>query len=103
MPENVILYKGWFDETLPVWDKAQDERPISLLRVDCDIYSSTKTIFDTLGHRLKSGSWICFDELIGYYGWQDHEYKAFMEFIGQSGHSYDYVAYGLTYTLVRLR
>lgn len=102
VPDNVILHKGWFSDTLQPWAREHDSRPISLLRVDCDIYSSTKTIFGALGHLLKPGSWICFDELIGYYGWQEHEYKAFMEFIAETGFTYEYIAYGLTYTLVKL-
>src|SRR3546814_389675 len=73
MPENVRLYKGWFDEVLPVWLQGHGDRPISLLRVDCDLYSSTKTIFNVLGSQIQSGTWIVFDELIGYRGWQDHE------------------------------
>ena len=102
MPDNVVLYKGWFDETLPRWKSSHCDRPISILRVDCDIYSSTKTIFDVLGDHLKSGSWLVFDELIGYRGWEDHEFKAFMEFINKTGFGYTYIAYGLTYVIVRL-
>ena len=102
MPDNVKLYKGWFNETLPQWITDHPNPAISLLRVDCDIYSSTKTIFDTLGSFLTSGTWICFDELIGYYGWQEHEHKAFVEFIKRTGLKYKYVAYGLTYTLVEI-
>ena len=102
MPDNVVLYKGWFDETLPRWKASHCDRPISILRVDCDIYSSTKTIFDVLGDRLGSGSWLVFDELIGYRGWENHEFKAFMEFIDETGFDYTYVAYGLTYVIVRL-
>ena len=102
MPDNVILYKGWFEDTLPRWKAYHVDRPISILRIDCDIYSSTKTIFDTLGDRLASGSWLVFDELIGYRGWEKHEYKAFTEFIERTGFDYSYVAYGLTYAIVRL-
>ena len=43
-----------------------------------------------------------FDELIGYRGWENHEFKAFMEFIDETGFDYAYVAYGLTYVIVRL-
>lgn len=102
MPDNVVLYKGWFEDTLPRWKAGHCERPISILRIDCDIYSSTKTVFDILGDRLKPGSWLVFDELIGYRGWEKHEYKAFMEFIGESGFNFTYIAYGLTYVIVRL-
>lgn len=99
MPSNVRLYKGWFDETLPVWRQANNETPISLLRIDCDLYSSTKTIFDVLGPLIKSGAWIVFDELIGYRGWRDHEYKAFMEFKERTGIEFEYIAFGLTYVI----
>ena len=102
VPENVRLYKGWFDDTLPVWADEHPNSRISLLRIDCDIYSSTKTIFDSLGHLITSGTWILFDELIGYKGWQDHEYKAFQEFLEPTDLQVEYVAYGLTYALVRL-
>jgi hypothetical protein len=99
MPKNVKLYKGWFDDTLPVWRKGYEDRPISLLRVDCDIYSSTKTIFDVLGDLVHKGTWIVFDELIGYRGWEQHEHKAFREFRKSSGHDFEYVAFGLTYAM----
>lgn len=102
VPDNVRLYKGWFEDTLPVWAAEHSDVPISLLRVDRDIYSSTMTIFENVGHLLKPGTWILFDELIGYRGWQDHEYKAFQEFLASTELDVEYVAYGLTYVLVRL-
>jgi hypothetical protein len=102
MPDNVKLYKGWFDDTLPVWLEGHGDRPISVLRVDCDIYSSTKTIFSVLRPLIVPGTWIVFDELIGYRGWQDHEFKAFSEFLADTGFSAEYVSYGLTYTIARL-
>ena len=102
MPDNVKLYKGWFSETLPVW-RAEYPDPISMLRVDCDIYSSTVDIFDTVGDMLHPECVIVFDELIGYYGWQHHEHKAFMEFVEKRSLNYEYLAYGLTYTIARLK
>ncbi len=100
MPENVKLYKGWFDDTLSVWRKGYNETPISLLRIDCDIYSSTKTIFDELGDLIQPGTWIVFDELIGYRGWEAHEYKAFEEFKARRPElGFEYVAFGLTYAM----
>ena len=102
VPENVQLHKGWFDDTLPIWAEEHSHCRISLLRIDCDIYSSTKTIFRDLGHLVVPGTWLLFDELIGYRGWQDHEYKAFKEFLDSSKFDFEYIAYGLTYVLVRL-
>ena len=73
-----------------------------MLRVDCDIYSSTRTIFSVLRPLIVPGTWIVFDGFIGYRGWQDHEYKALNEFLAETGYSIEYVAYGLTYAIARL-
>lgn len=103
MPDNVRLYKGWFSDTLTPWAEENSDKPISLLRVDCDIYSSTKDIFAAVGNLLKSGTVIVFDELIGYRGWQDHEHKAFMEFIAETDYDYSYLSFGLTYAILELK
>lgn len=103
MPKNVMLYKGWFNDTLPLWLQDNKGKQISLLRVDCDIYSSTKTIFSVLKPLIRSGTWIVFDELIGYRGWRQHEYKAFMEFLDETKLEAEYVAFGLTYAILYLK
>jgi hypothetical protein len=103
VPSNVMLYKGWFDETLGPWARKHDDQPIALMRVDCDIYSSAKMIFDELGHLVRPGTWILFDELIGYRGWQGHEYRAFQEFLKRTNFDVQWIAHGLTYVLVRLQ
>ena len=102
MPENVALYKGWFSDTLPVLRGEYHNPKISLLRVDCDIYSSTVDIFDAVGDMIHPNAIIVFDELIGYYGWEHHEHKAFSEFVESTGLKFEYVGYGLTYTIVRV-
>jgi predicted negative regulator of RcsB-dependent stress response len=53
------------------------------MNIDCDLYSSTKTIFDLLGHRIIPGTVIVFDEYIGYKSWKNDEFKAFQEAIAQ--------------------
>ena len=77
--DNVELVVGWFDRTLPGF---LDTHPgdVSYLHVDCDLYSSTKTIFELLGPRIKPGTVIVFDEYFNYPTWRDHEHKAFVEF-----------------------
>ena len=103
VPPNVTLHKGWFNETLGPWAKEHNDLPIMLMRVDCDIYSSTKTIFTELRELIRPGTWILFDELIGYRGWQEHEYKAFQEFLYSTDFNVEWIAHGLTYVLVKLR
>lgn len=102
MPKNVKLYKGWFSDTLPPWASDHADAPISLLRVDCDIYSSTVDIFNAVGHLLKPGTFILFDEYFGYRGWEHHEYQAFMEYMERTGFSFEYLSYGLTYVMLKL-
>jgi hypothetical protein len=89
---NVKLIAGWFDQTLPEFVR-NTKGDIAFLHVDCDLYSSTKTIFDHLGDRIKNGTIILFDEYFGYPTWQDHEHKAFQEFIVNSGLDYEYLGY----------
>lgn len=109
MPEvedNVKLYKGWFENTIDEFIRSQSkegymkmDKTISYLHVDCDIYSSTVTIFDYLNEYIVPGTIIRFDELscwrtvfgeaspsgsarrAMYTTWKDHEWKAMLEWM----------------------
>jgi len=85
VPPNTTLIKGWFDHTLPEFLKAQPGRPLSFLHVDCDLYSSTRTIFANLKDRIATGTVIVFDEYWNYPGWREHEFKAFEELKAETG------------------
>jgi hypothetical protein len=87
---NVKLHVGLFSETLPKFVSALQE-DVAFLHVDCDLYSSTKDIFENLGDRVKSGTVIVFDEYMNYPGWKYHEWKAFHEFISSSKLKYQYI------------
>ena len=88
---NVRLVKGWFNETLPEFVKAHPEQ-CAFIHIDCDLYSSTKIVLDTLKNQIGAGTVIAFDEYFNYPGWKDGEYKAFMEFIAWSGLEFEYIA-----------
>ncbi len=92
---NVRLHKGWFDETIePFLDAyAKADETIAYLHIDCDLYSSTATIFSQLGHLIKTGTVIVFDEYLNYPGWKDGEWKAFQEFIAARKLNYRYLTY----------
>lgn len=79
--KNVILHTGYFSETLPSFKKTLDSRHIKLIHIDCDIYSSTKDIFNNLSDNIKEGTVIIFDELINYKGFLNNEMKALYEFL----------------------
>jgi hypothetical protein len=74
--KNVILIDGYFDDTLPKFIK-KNNKPISFMHIDCDLYSSTKTIFQHLHNNLVHGSVIVFDEWYH----KRHEYLAFNEYL----------------------
>lgn len=89
---NVKLYKGWFNESVPVWAK-EHPGPIAFLHLDADLYSSTKTVFDLLGDRIQPGTVLQFDEYFGYPGWQQGEFKAFQEFVQARQIEFEYLGY----------
>ena len=99
---NVVLVKGWFDETLPQFIKEHDQS-IGFLHVDCDLYSSTRTIFELLKRRIHPGCVIVFDEYFNYPEWEDGEYKAFHEFLKHTGQSYEYIGYNRRHEQVAVR
>lgn len=84
VPANVILHRGWFDRTLPAF-LDREEGPIRLLHVDCDLYSSTRTVLEAAHARLVPGSVLVFDDFIGFPGSEAHEFRAFMEFAERKG------------------
>jgi hypothetical protein len=89
---NVRLVEGWFDKSLPVF-LTKHPQMAAFLHIDCDLYSSTKTVFDLLGDRIIAGTVIVFDELFNYAGWQKGEFKAFQEFIARTGSTYEWLGY----------
>lgn len=67
VPDRVTLVPGFYEDTLPAFLREFDE-PLSLLLVDCDLYSSTRTVLRNLaeaGH-LRPGLVIYADELVNY-------------------------------------
>jgi hypothetical protein len=75
----VRLHGGWFEDSLLGFSASQPG-PVRLLHVDCDLYSSTRTVLQAAEPRLVAGSVIVFDDLRAYPGYADHELKAFAEF-----------------------
>ena len=102
VPDNVQFEIGLFDQTIPEF-LASHADPVAFLHVDCDLYSSTVTIFDAFGPRLQTGAIILFDEYYNFPRWQQHEYKAFQEYVTRSGMRYEYIAYSVTGQQVAIR
>jgi Macrocin-O-methyltransferase (TylF) len=90
---NVKLIRGFYADTLPAFVAAHASRTISFMHVDCDLYSSTKTILAEIKALLVPGTIIVFDEYFNAPEWREEEYKAFMEFIAESKIGFKYIGY----------
>ena len=78
--DNVEFVCGLFEDTLSDFLLSKN-RKISFIHIDCDIYESTKVIFEFCFNFLKNGCVVVFDELVNYDGYENHELKALTEFM----------------------
>jgi hypothetical protein len=75
---NIVV--GLFDKTLVPWINSQNTNPvITAVHIDCDLYSSTKYVLSHIAPLLIPGSFIIFDELLNYNGFEKHEWLALYE------------------------
>jgi len=62
-PWHWALVKGWFADTCPTWAKVQgDERQISVLRIDGDMYEGTYDSLSNLYDKVAPGGFIIVDD-----------------------------------------
>ena len=86
------LVVGLFDATLDPFLEAHPE-PVAFLHVDADLYSSTVTVLDALAPRMRAGTVIVFDEYFNFPGWEDHEHRAWTEFVAATGLQFEYLGF----------
>lgn len=77
--ERCEIVKGWFSDTLP--QRHGGIGPIALLRLDGDLYESTKTCLETLWDHVVPGGAVILDD----YYWWDGTARATHEFLGARG------------------
>lgn len=90
---NVTLIKGYFDRTLPPFVESYAGQKVAFIHNDSDLYSSTFTILEGLRMMIAPGTIIVFDEYYNYSEWEEHEYKAFMEFTEKYQIEFNYIGY----------
>lgn len=95
---NVVLVKGLFEDTLPVWNNLIHGN-VGFIHIDCDLYASALTVLMQLNHRIVPGTTIVFDELFswhkevnGYDNWRDGEWRALTEWLASCGRRVEPVA-----------
>ena len=92
VPQNVFLHDGWFEETLPGFVKQHPE-PVRFMNIDCDIFSSTKTVLDIFSKQIIPGTVIIFDEYIGNENWREDEFRAFQDAVIKYEWNYEYLCF----------
>ena len=91
---NITFFEGWFEDTIPMYKK--QAKNIALLHIDCDIYSSTMTVFNNLNEFIVPGTIIVFDEWFYNYNskYDDHEQKAFYEWVEDKNREFEFLECG---------
>ena len=103
LPEpNIRVHPGLFEHSLPRFLAACADRA-RFVHVDCDLYSSTRTVLSGLRDRLVPGTVLVFDEYLNYPGWRQHEYRAFREFVQDAGICYEYLGFASADSSVAVR
>lgn len=72
---RVSFFKGLFQETLPRYVLPEHENLV--VNIDCDLYSSTSFVLNSLASYIRPGTFLYFDEFSD----PRHELKAFQEFL----------------------
>jgi len=101
VPKNVRLHRGWFEQSLPAWLKV-NPGAVAFVHVDCDLYTAARTVLALLGDRIVPGTVIVFDEYFNFPSWEQHEYKAFQEFVAEHSAKYHYLAFARQQVAVRI-
>lgn len=97
---GTTVVPGLFEETLPGYDWPDE---LSLVHIDCDLYSSTVTVLESIGPALKKGTIVVFDEFFNYPGCEAHEELAWREFVARTGIKWDVIGHGREQWAVRIR
>jgi len=92
--ENVRLYCGLFENTLPEFLAAHGQ-PVRFAHIDCDLFTSTATVLENIHGQIVSGTILVFDEYLCAPRWREDEFRAFREAVQRYGWEYEYLAFNL--------
>lgn len=102
MPPHVTLHPGWFADTLPAF-LAAHAGPVRFAHVDCDLYSSTRTVLTALADRLAPGSVLLFDDFLAIGDAETDEARALREHAERTQRRYEYLGFTLLGRVAALR
>lgn len=95
---NVRLIEGFFQDSLPKFLKKHPIEKVAFVHMDCDLYSSTKYVLDTLYNKLQIGTTILFNTLFyrkdlegNILYWIQDSFNAWYDFIGEKNIEFEWL------------
>ncbi len=93
---NVVLIKGWFNQTLQKFIEKyiiKDNKKVSFLHLDADLYSSTIYVLNMLKNYLDKNCIVIFDDLVNFKGFEqpNSELRALCEFLDENIVDYSWI------------
>lgn len=82
---------GLFSEMVGPWAEARAGQSLALAHIDCDLGSSATDVLDGIASLIGVGTVLVFDELLGYAGWEQGEWKAWGDFARDHDVSYRWI------------
>ena len=96
MEGEVYFHKGLFGDTIPQFLKECDQDTVlAYANIDCDLYTSTLDVLESLHGRIVPGTILVFDEYLGHPTWRQDEFRAWRECCKRFGWQYEYLAFSL--------
>mmetsp|Transcript_13741 Transcript_13741/g.20250 ORF Transcript_13741/g.20250 Transcript_13741/m.20250 type:complete len:439 (+) Transcript_13741:103-1419(+) len=104
MEGRVNFHTGLFRDTIPKFLETQREDAIlAYANIDCELYTSTLDILETMFDRIVPGTVLVFDEYLCHSTWRHDEFRAFRECCKRFGWHYEYLAFSLATKQVVIR
>ena len=102
VPNNIVLHKGWVQDTLPPFleEKSNLSKKIGFVHFDMDTYSPTKFALKVLSPRFVKGTTLLFDDFYGGTGTVSNEHKAYLEIFENIPHKI--IAFGTYQAVVEI-
>lgn len=88
--DNVILIKGLFQDTLDNFINSNNNKKISFVHIDCDLYSSTKFVLEKIHPYIDDNCIFVFDELVNVENYSN-EFRALNKYIQKYNISYKWI------------
>lgn len=102
---DVFFHKGLFCDTIPEFlaNRPKDKTFLAYGNIDCDLYSSTLDVLESMHGKIVPGTILVFDEYLCHSTWRQDEFRAWRECCKRFGWRYEYLAFSLATKQVVVR